>query len=212
MISPSPYAAVSHAASTSEFKDLGGTAEHLDYLLHHGHVDIAAADDSDSSDLPAHVQATLQSGIHLARCRLLCSANTTQDFRHLGGNQHELEYLLRHDHLLLDSHPADFLSEVEASTSSLDYSPTVRFARVDEELRKQGYYLHHDEMDTSPTERLFAASTPTSPEPHSPRTDPASSPPLFDPSVFFESGPDDDFDALKDQFWRNYDPNQDIRS
>ena len=62
VISPTMYAAVSQAESTSDFKDLGGTAEHLDYLLHHGHVDIAAADDSDSSDLPANVQATLQSG------------------------------------------------------------------------------------------------------------------------------------------------------
>ena len=48
VISPTLYAAVSHAESTSDFKDLGGTAEHLDYLLHHGHVNIAAADDSDS--------------------------------------------------------------------------------------------------------------------------------------------------------------------
>ena len=157
VISPTLYAAVSHATSTSEFKDLGGNAEHLDYLLHHGHVDIAAADDSDFSDLPAHVQVTLHSGIHLARYELLCSADTTQDFRYLGGTQHELEYLLRHDHLLLDSHPAGFLAEVDASTSSLDYAPTVRFARVDEELRKQGFYLHHDAMDTSPTERLFCS-------------------------------------------------------
>ena len=212
VISPTLYAAVSHAKSTSEFKDLGGNAEHLDYLLHHGHVDIAAADDSDSTDLPAHVQATLKSGIHLARYELLCSADTTQDFRYLGGTQHELEYLLRHDHLLLDSHPADFLAEVDASTSSLDYAPTVRFARVDEELRKQGFYLHHEEMDTSPTERLFTASTTDSPEPAPPRSESATTPPQFDPSVFFESGPDADFDALKDQFWREYDPNQDIRS
>ena len=185
---------------------------HLDYLLHHGHVDIAAADDSDSPDLPANVQATRQSGIHQARCQLLCSAHSTQDFRHLGGTQHELEYLLRHGHLLLDSHPADFLSAVDASSSSLDYAPTVRFARVDEELRKQGNYLHHDEMDTSPTDRLFTASHNESPEHASPRSDSTAPPPHFDPSVLFESGPDADFGALKDQFWRDFDPNQNIRS
>ena len=67
-------------------------------------------------------------------------------------------------------------------------------------------------MDTSPTEGLFNASTSDSTEPTTPRSDSASTPPQFDPSVFFENGPDDDFDALKDQFWTEYDPNQDIRS
>ena len=212
VISPSLYADVSQATNTAEFIHLGGNTEHLHYLLHHGHVDIAAVNDSAFAALPANVQATLQSGIDQDRYQLLCSADTTQDFRILGGTQAELEYLLRHDHLLLDSHPADFLSAVDASSSSLDYAPTVRFARVDEELRKQGYYLHHDEMDTSPTDRLFTASHYESPEHASPRSDSTAPPPQFDPSVFFESGPDADFDALKDQFWRDFDPNQNIRS
>ena len=46
----------------------------------------------------------------------------------------------------------------------------------------------------------------------SPSSDSPAPPPQFDPSVFFESGPDADFDALKDQFWRDFDPNQNIRS
>ena len=130
VISPSLFAAVSHARTPSEFTQLDGNADHLDYLLHHGHVELAAADDSDSSDTPAHIQATLLSGIHQVRCQLLCSADTTHNFRHLGGTQHELEYLLRHDHLLLDSHPADFLSGVDAIllppwTSLLQYDSLV---------------------------------------------------------------------------------------
>ena len=120
-------------------------------LLDHGFLNVLQPeeDDSEIDPVPAHIAAFLSTGIYAERYDRLRGATTTAHFHSLGGNQHELEHLLRHGHLLLNTHPADWIPEVKMLTDQLDHSPTVKSNRVEQELQRQGFYLIRDDRPSS---------------------------------------------------------------
>ena len=214
VVSPHAYAELRQAQTTSDLKDLGGTPDQLLYLLDHGHLDMHLTDandsDADSDAVPAPIQAFLSSGIHDVRHQLLRSAKTTSHFKSLGGTQLELEYILRHDIMLLDVNAADWVPEVKMMTEQLDYSPSVKAHRVEEELQRQGYYVIHDDDGPEPP---ASASSHLAQDASSPPTVDASDPSqTFDPASLFEESTDPVFNELKSAFLSDFDPNTDLRS
>ena len=128
-ISPAHFAQLSHANTTTDFSQLGGSADQLQYLLSNSFVSLSLLpSDNDSQPLdldqvPAHIAKTLKSDIHHERFELLSSAKTTEHFRSLGGTQRELQFLLTKGHLTLNAHPSMYAAEVRAMTSDLRQSP-----------------------------------------------------------------------------------------
>ena len=207
-ISPQVYAELSQATTTSEFTDLGGTPEHLMDLLDHGFLTVLQPDDDDSEmdPVPAHIASFLSTGIYVERYDRLRGATTTAHFHSLGGNQHELEHLLRHGHLLLHTHPAEWITEVQMLTDQLDHSPTVKSNRVEQELQRQGFYLIRD--DRPPSDDAVPHPDADGYPPHAN----AHAQDTFDPASLFEDMSDPEFTDVKSAFLHDFDPNTDLRS
>ena len=215
IISPSHFAQLCHANTTTEFGQLGGSAEHLQYLLSNSFVSLSllpSDNESQPPDLdqvPAHIAKTLKSDIHHERFELLSSAKTTEHFRSLGDTQRELQFLLTEGHLTLNARPSMYASEVRAMTSDLQHSPKVKFDRIDQALRSQGYYVDRLDVDPPSEEAMFTRSESQSAHPHSETAAPPHT--KYNPFDVFEDSKDPDFESVSSAFWTNYDPNSDLR-
>ena len=105
--------------------------------------------------------------------------------------------------------PSMYVSEVRAVTSDLQHSPNVKFDRVDQALRSQGYCIDRSDTDPSTKHVLFSDSAAS--ESIGPHTEPASlAPAEINPFNEFEDTKDSAFESVSEAFWTDFDPKSDM--